>query len=33
MDAYGILAASVTVWIQEVPTDNWGTAGTLTADK
>ena len=32
VDAYNIPAASVQVWIQEVPTDSWGTAGKLTAD-
>ncbi|MFI5523180.1 4-oxalocrotonate tautomerase DmpI [Streptomyces platensis] len=33
VDAYRIPAETVTVWIQEVPTDSWGAAGTLTADK
>ncbi|RDI61570.1 4-oxalocrotonate tautomerase [Nocardia pseudobrasiliensis] len=33
VDAYQIPAETVQVWIQEVPTDSWGTAGQLTADK
>jgi 4-oxalocrotonate tautomerase len=33
VDAYRIPAETVTVWIQDVPTDSWGAAGTLTADK
>lgn len=33
VDAYQIPAESVQVWIHEVPTDSWGAAGTLTADK
>ncbi|WP_260639712.1 4-oxalocrotonate tautomerase DmpI [Streptomyces angustmyceticus] len=33
VDAYRIPAETVQVWIQEVPTDSWGAAGTLTADK
>ncbi|MCX4748212.1 4-oxalocrotonate tautomerase family protein [Kitasatospora sp. NBC_01287] len=33
VDAYQIPAESVQVWIHEVPTDSWGTAGKLTADK
>ena len=33
VDAYGIPAETVQVWIHEVPTDSWGAAGTLTADK
>jgi 4-oxalocrotonate tautomerase len=32
VDSYGIPAESVQVWIQEVPTDSWGTAGKLTGD-
>ncbi|MGP8297972.1 4-oxalocrotonate tautomerase DmpI [Streptomyces inhibens] len=33
VDAYKIPAETVQVWIQEVPTDSWGAAGKLTADK
>lgn len=33
VDSYGIPADSVQVWIQETPTDSWGQAGILTADK
>ncbi|GHF27839.1 MULTISPECIES: 4-oxalocrotonate tautomerase DmpI [Streptomyces] len=33
VDAYQIPAETVQVWIHEVPTDSWGTAGKLTADK
>ncbi|MEV0375407.1 4-oxalocrotonate tautomerase DmpI [Streptomyces sp. NPDC050636] len=33
VDAYRIPAETVQVWIQEVPTDSWGAAGKLTADK
>ncbi|WP_331767728.1 4-oxalocrotonate tautomerase DmpI [Embleya sp. NBC_00896] len=33
VDSLQIPAESVQVWIQEVPTDSWGSAGTLTADK
>jgi 4-oxalocrotonate tautomerase len=33
VDAYHVPAESVQVWIHEVPTDSWGTAGKLTADK
>ena len=33
VDAYQIPAATVQVWIQEVPTDSWAAAGTLTADQ
>ena len=32
VDSYGIPAQTVQIWIQEVPTDSWGTAGKLTAD-
>jgi 4-oxalocrotonate tautomerase len=32
VDSYGIPAETVQVWIQDVPTDSWGTAGKLTAD-
>ncbi|TCO55050.1 4-oxalocrotonate tautomerase DmpI [Actinocrispum wychmicini] len=31
--AYQIPAETVQVWIHEVPTDSWGAAGKLTADK
>ncbi|WP_275895886.1 MULTISPECIES: 4-oxalocrotonate tautomerase DmpI [Amycolatopsis] len=31
--AYAIPADAVQVWIHEVPTDSWGKAGKLTADK
>ena len=31
--ALGVPAESVQVWIQEVPTDSWAIAGTLTADR
>jgi 4-oxalocrotonate tautomerase len=33
VDAYKIPAESVQVWIQETQPENWGAAGTLTADK
>jgi len=33
VDAYKIPAETVQVWIHEVPTDSWGVAGKLTADK
>ena len=33
VDAYQIPAETVQVWIHEVPTDSWGAAGTLVADK
>ncbi|MFE5022252.1 4-oxalocrotonate tautomerase DmpI [Streptomyces sp. NPDC056656] len=33
VDAYRIPAESVQVCIHEVPADNWGAAGKLTADK
>ncbi|MFF4404999.1 4-oxalocrotonate tautomerase DmpI [Streptomyces sp. NPDC002536] len=33
VDAYQIPAETVQVWVTEVPTDSWGTAGKLTADK
>lgn len=33
VDAYQIPAETVQVWIHEVPTDSWGAAGSLTADK
>ena len=33
VDAYKIPAETVQVWIHEVPTDSWGAAGVLTADK
>ncbi|MBD0747989.1 4-oxalocrotonate tautomerase DmpI [Streptomyces sp. CBMA152] len=33
VDAYRIPAETVQVWIHEVPTDSWGVAGKLTADK
>ena len=32
VEAYEIPPEVVQVWIQEVPTDSWGTAGKLTAD-
>ncbi|WP_328322403.1 4-oxalocrotonate tautomerase DmpI [Streptomyces sp. NBC_00388] len=32
VDAYKIPAEAVQVWVTEVPTDSWGTAGKLTAD-
>ncbi|MFJ5530537.1 4-oxalocrotonate tautomerase DmpI [Streptomyces sp. NPDC093261] len=33
VDAYGLPAETVQVWIHEVPADSWGAAGKLTADK
>lgn len=33
VDALGIPADSVQVWIQETPADSWGQGGVLTADK
>ncbi|WP_221466681.1 tautomerase family protein [Streptosporangium album] len=33
VDAYQVPAETVQVWIHEVPTDSWGAAGTLTADR
>ncbi|MBY8878415.1 4-oxalocrotonate tautomerase DmpI [Actinacidiphila acidipaludis] len=33
VDAYQIPAETVQVWIHEVPTDSWGAAGRLTADR
>ncbi|CAM5573153.1 MULTISPECIES: 4-oxalocrotonate tautomerase DmpI [Streptomyces] len=33
VDALHVPAESVQVWIHEVPTDSWGSAGKLTADK
>ncbi|WP_306338797.1 4-oxalocrotonate tautomerase DmpI [Streptomyces sp. KL118A] len=33
VDAYKIPAETVQVWIHETPTDSWGAAGKLTADK
>jgi 4-oxalocrotonate tautomerase len=33
VDAYKIPADTVQVWINETPTDSWGVAGTLTADR
>ncbi|MFE3204404.1 4-oxalocrotonate tautomerase DmpI [Embleya sp. NPDC059237] len=33
VEAYQIPAEAVQVWIHETPTDSWGAAGTLTADK
>jgi 4-oxalocrotonate tautomerase len=33
VDAYAIPAETVQVWIHEVPTDSWGAAGKLTADR
>jgi 4-oxalocrotonate tautomerase len=33
VDAYKIPAETVQVWIHEVPTDSWGAAGQLVADK
>lgn len=33
VDAYRIPAETVQVWIQEVPADSWGAAGTLVADQ
>ena len=32
VDALGVPADSVQVWIQETPTDSWGQGGVLTAD-
>jgi 4-oxalocrotonate tautomerase len=32
VDALGVPADSVQVWIQETPPDSWGQAGVLTAD-
>ncbi|WP_338399762.1 4-oxalocrotonate tautomerase DmpI, partial [Streptomyces rimosus] len=32
VDALHVPAESVQVWIHEVPTDSWGSAGKLTAD-
>ncbi|MEV5239515.1 4-oxalocrotonate tautomerase DmpI [Streptomyces cinnamoneus] len=33
VDSLNIPAEAVQVWIHEVPTDSWGVAGKLTADK
>jgi 4-oxalocrotonate tautomerase len=33
VEAYQIPAETVQVWIHEVPTDSWGSAGKLVADK
>ncbi|VXC24405.1 4-oxalocrotonate tautomerase DmpI [Aeromicrobium sp. 9AM] len=33
VDGYGIPAETVQVWILDTPTDSWGVAGTLTADR
>ena len=33
VDSYRIPAETVQVWFQETPTDSWGSAGKLTADK
>ena len=33
VDALGIPAEAVQVWIQETATDSWGEGGVLTADK
>ena len=33
VDALGVPADSVQVWIQETPADSWGQGGVLTADK
>ncbi len=33
VDALGVPADSVQVWIQETPPDSWGQGGVLTADK
>lgn len=33
VDALGVPADSVQVWIQETPTDSWGQGGVLTTDK
>ncbi|HEY2062017.1 MAG TPA: 4-oxalocrotonate tautomerase DmpI [Amycolatopsis sp.] len=33
VESLAVPAESVQVWIQEVPTDSWGIAGKLTADK
>ncbi|TNC29207.1 4-oxalocrotonate tautomerase DmpI [Amycolatopsis alkalitolerans] len=33
VNAYAIPAETVQVWIHEIPTDSWGSAGKLTADK
>ncbi|MCK9877753.1 4-oxalocrotonate tautomerase family protein [Frankia sp. AgPm24] len=32
VDTLALPAETVQVWIQEVPTDSWAIAGTLTAD-
>ncbi|MFI9387372.1 4-oxalocrotonate tautomerase DmpI [Kutzneria sp. NPDC052558] len=32
VDAYGLPADTVQVWITEVPAESWGVAGTLIAD-
>jgi 4-oxalocrotonate tautomerase len=32
VDAYGLPAETVQVWITEVPPTSWGTAGRLTSD-
>ncbi|MCP2166691.1 tautomerase family protein [Goodfellowiella coeruleoviolacea] len=33
VNSYGVSADTVQVWIHEVPTDSWGKAGRLTADR
>ena len=33
VDALGVPADSVQVWIQETPPDSWGQGGVLTADR
>ncbi|WP_369182349.1 4-oxalocrotonate tautomerase DmpI [Streptomyces sp. Y1] len=33
VEALEVPAESVMVWVQEYPAENWGVAGTLTADK
>ncbi|AKU17153.1 4-oxalocrotonate tautomerase DmpI [Luteipulveratus mongoliensis] len=33
VDSLGVPPESVQVWIQETPPENWGAAGTLTADR
>ncbi len=33
VEAYGLPAEAVDVWIQEVSADSWGRGGKLTADK
>jgi 4-oxalocrotonate tautomerase len=33
VESLAVPAEAVQVWIQEVPTDSWGVAGKLSADK